>query len=131
MLAVEPSFGEALKTDFKMSATGGWTDPDGDTLQYQFAYTKDTGADAKYFSYTPQAESSLTSQLPPGNLTLRVRCVDDLGGYSEAFNSVIVTVPTKVNMTSLGNAVTNLVDEQNTGQLVALASSFVSTLTDA
>ena len=34
-------------------------------------------------------------------------------------------------MGALGDALTNLADEQNTGQLVALASTFVSTLTAA
>ena len=63
---VTPLVGEALNTDFKMSATEGWSDADGDTLQYQFGYTKDTTVDAKYFAFTPQAESSFTSQLPTG-----------------------------------------------------------------
>ena len=66
VFTVTPLVGEALNTNFKMSATEGWSDADGDTLQYQFAYTSDTTADAKYFSYTPQAESSFTSQLPTG-----------------------------------------------------------------
>ena len=81
-----------MNTDFVLSATEGWSDADGDTLQYQFAYTTDTGADAKYFSYTPQAESSFTSQLPTGNLTVRVRCVDVYGGYSEAFQQVRIRI---------------------------------------
>ena len=38
---VEPSVGEALNTNFKLAATEGWSDADGDALQYQFAYTRD------------------------------------------------------------------------------------------
>ena len=53
-----------------MSATEGWSDADeDDTLRYQFAYKMDTQSGqkkAKYFKFAPQAESSLTTQLPTG-----------------------------------------------------------------
>ena len=114
-----------------MSATEGWSDADGLTLQYQFSYTKDTGADAKYFSYAPQASLSFITQLPTGNVTIRVRCINIYGGYSEAFERVTVNAPTAVDVSELGDKITNLVDEQNTGQLIALASTFVATLTAA
>ena len=42
----------------------------------------------KYFEYKPKAESSFTTQLPNGNLTVRVRCEDVFGGFSEAFGKV-------------------------------------------
>lgn len=77
-----------MNTDFEMNAVEGWSDADGDTLRYQFAYIRDNDPDAKYFSYTPQAESSFATQLPTGNLTVRVRCIDAFGGYSEAFQKV-------------------------------------------
>ena len=44
-------------------------------------------------------------------------------------NQVEVKTPTTIDLSSLGDAFTNLADEQNTGKLVALASTFVSTLT--
>ena len=66
-----------------------------------------------------------------GNITIRVRCIDSFGGYSEAFQTVEVKPPTKVDVSALGETLTNLADQQNTGQLVALASTFVSTLTAA
>ena len=47
--------GEALNTDFKMSATEGWSDADGDALKFQFSYTKEDGST---FFYSPQEESS-------------------------------------------------------------------------
>ena len=61
-----PSSGEALNTDFKMSATQGWSDPDGDTIKFQFAYKSDGEADAKYFSYPPQTAPTFSTQLPTG-----------------------------------------------------------------
>lgn len=53
-----------------MSATQGWSDPDGDRLQFQFSYTSETGPDAKYFSYAPQTASSYSTTLPTGNVQL-------------------------------------------------------------
>ena len=39
-----------------------------------------------------------------------------------------VKAPTKVDVGALGAALTNLADQQNTGKLIGLASTFVSTL---
>ena len=64
-----------------------------------------------------------------GNLTIRVRCIDTYGGYSEAYQKVTVVPPTKIDVNALANQLSTLADEQNMGQLVALASTFVSTLT--
>ena len=58
-----------------------------------------------------------------------MRCIDIFGGYSEAFQKVTVNTPTEVDVNALGDQLTNLRDEQNTGKLVALAGAFVSTLT--
>ena len=41
IFTIEPKEGEALNTDFKMKAAEGWSDADGDALNYQFAYKKD------------------------------------------------------------------------------------------
>ena len=59
-----------------------------------------------------------------------VRCIDTYGGYSEASTSVTVAKPTDVDVNALNDQFSTLADEQNTGQLVALASTFVSTLSD-
>ena len=64
-----------------------------------------------------------------GKLTVNVRCIDTYGGYSEASAQVVVVKPTKIDVGALENQFSTLAGEQNTGQLVALASTFVSTLT--
>ena len=64
--AVSPLSGEALNTNFKLSALEGWSDPDNDELKFQFSHTQQSGPNAEYFSSAPQKEPSLTTQLPPG-----------------------------------------------------------------
>ena len=58
-----------------------------------------------------------------------MRCIDIYGGYSEAYQKITVNAPTTVDVNALGDQLTNLADEQNAAQLIALASTFVSTLT--
>lgn len=42
---------------------------------------------------------------------------------------MVVEAPQTIDLNTLGSQLTNLADQQNTGQLVALAASFVSTIT--
>ena len=67
---MSPSSGEALNTNFKMSALEGWADPDNDELSFQYSYKQVDDSDDDYFSTAPQKEPSLTTQLPPGKETL-------------------------------------------------------------
>ena len=53
-----------------MKASAGWSDPDGDSLVFQFSYTTATGTSPKYFSYSPQADNTFTTQLPTGKRKL-------------------------------------------------------------
>ena len=61
---------------------------------------------------------------------LTVRCFDKYGGYSSrTFNTNIrVTVPKKINTNALNEELDKLAGEQNMGALMALASTFVSTM---
>ena len=58
-----------------------------------------------------------------------VRCIDAHGGYSEANTRVQVVAPTEVDISALRSQLSTLSDEQNAGKIIALASTFVSTLT--
>ena len=49
-----------------MKASEGWSDADGDALKFQFSYTTDEGV---YFSYAPQDDNVLKTQLPTGKET--------------------------------------------------------------
>ena len=66
MFGISPSHGEALNTNFEMKASEGWSDADGDALKFQFSYTTDEGV---YFSYAPQDDNVLKTQLPTGKET--------------------------------------------------------------
>ena len=55
--------------------------------------------------------------------------MDVYGGFSEAFEHVEVKAPVAIDLRLLNEKLTTLVDEQNTAQLVALATTFVSTIT--
>ena len=58
--------GEALTTMFTMQATEGWSDPDGDSLTFQFSYTNDVNGNI--YKFVPQEDDSFSTTLPTGNI---------------------------------------------------------------
>ena len=80
VLNVTPLSGTALDTSFEMTAPEGWVDPDGDRLSYIFGFKT---AD-RVVLFTSQVETISTTQLPPGNITVLVFCVDTFGAFSSA-----------------------------------------------
>ena len=80
VLNVNPLSGTALSTSFEITTPEGWVDPDGDRLSYIFGYKT---AD-RVVLFTSQVETISTTQLPPGNITVLVSCVDTFGAFSSA-----------------------------------------------
>ena len=64
-----------------------------------------------------------------GTIIARVRCMDNVEGYSEGHVEVKVDEPTKIDVKKMGEDLETLSGEQNSQQIVKLASSFVETLT--
>ena len=68
VFTVTPVKGEALSTKFVMSATEGWSDPEGAQVKFQFAYRmkEDANEEGSYFVYALQQDNSFTTMLPSG-----------------------------------------------------------------
>lgn len=86
VLNVSPLNGTALNTSFEMTAPEGWVDPDGDALSFVFGYIVPDRA----VLFSSQVETIITTQLPPGNLTMVVYCYDTFGAFSSATADVYV-----------------------------------------
>ena len=65
--------GEAMTTDFKMIASVGWTDPDGDDITFQFAYAeqKDDGTLGTFTAAAPTPSSVFIRQFPTGEISIQ------------------------------------------------------------
>ena len=59
-----------MTTDFKMSASVGWTDPDGDDILFQFAYAaqNDDGTLGTFIAAAPQPSGVFSRQFPTGEI---------------------------------------------------------------
>ena len=86
VLNVSPLNGTALNTSFEMTAPEGWVDPDGDALSFVFGYI----APDRAALFSSQVETIITTQLPPGNITMVVYCYDTFGAFSSAAVDVYV-----------------------------------------
>ena len=64
-----------------------------------------------------------------GHLMIRVRCIDVNGAYSEGFQNITINEPsTPPDVNAIGEQLNRLKDQQNTGQVVGLATAYVSTV---
>lgn len=119
LFSVSPTTGTALNTTFVMSATSGWSDPDEDDLSFEFWYSN---KGVRSLLRGASSDDSHSAQLPPGNITVIVRCLDVNGGFSEATFDVTVAPPATIDTAALTASLDTLLGEQNMESIVALAN---------
>ena len=65
-----------------------------------------------------------------GNLVVRLRVIDEHGGFTDQFETVKVAAPKEINLGKVEDELQSFADQQNNGKIVNLGVNYAKTITN-